>query len=287
MEQELIESQLTPLDKSWINRMGILDLANGREEITSFLDKQKNLGDDLLALQRAVKVWKTDEPVDVGESGTLYRFLRFLSWKQGLDKKFIKSGTLKDRKITDDPAIVDWPLEKLLELDNRSSQWASASVLAGNKERIANPPFKLAVSYEAVEHWNECRDNDEPWQPRFDETILNQALAYVQLLKKEKAYFVPEQSEDFCFAYTFGFMTAEEGDEMWPNLRGNESDRTKEMQEVLLNAKEGKAIDSKDHRAVQAIVMWGKVNNKEVNILHPEVVNKSWPQFWDFIHKFS
>src|SRR3989344_4471163 len=83
-----------PLNKSWINRMGVLDMLHGYPEIHEFLSKQKDLGDDLLALKRAVDIWDTEMPIDVGESGTLYRILRFASWKLGLNKKFITRGTL-------------------------------------------------------------------------------------------------------------------------------------------------------------------------------------------------
>jgi len=55
------------------------------------------------------------------------------------------------------------------------------------------------------------------------------------------------------------------------------------MNEMLDRAKIGKEILSKDHRVIQAIAMWAKVNQKEIKILYPEVVNKSWPQFWDFL----
>ena len=78
-------------------------------------------------------------------------------------------------------------------------------------------------------------------------------------------------------------MTAEEGEKRWPALRGHESDRIIEIQNTLKYAQEGKDITSKDHRVVQAIAMWSKINNKNLNILHSEAVNKSWPQFWDFL----
>ena len=102
-----VDKKYIPLDKSWIIRMGILDIVNGCDDINIFLSKQKDLGDDLLALKRAVENWKSDEAIDIGESGTLYRFLKFASWKLGLNKKFIKQGTLADRKINDDSKIIN------------------------------------------------------------------------------------------------------------------------------------------------------------------------------------
>jgi hypothetical protein len=119
----LIENGFIPLDKSWIMRMGVLDLLHGHgEDTTKFLDSQQDLGDDLRVLRTAICTWNTNEPVDVGESGTLYRFLQFAAWKQRKEKIFIKRGSLRDRKICDDPNIVNYSLDDLLLLDNGTSQ---------------------------------------------------------------------------------------------------------------------------------------------------------------------
>ena len=287
MSKKLISSDYIPIDKSWIIRMGILDIINGYDDILYFLENQKKLGDDLIALKKVANIWTTNKPINVGESGTLFRLLKFISWKLDLNKKFIIRRTLKDRKITDDSNIINFSQKELLRLDNFTSQWATASVLLGDKERISNPPYKLKVTYEALNHWKKQRVKNKAWKPRLDKTILNQAQAYLKLLKGRKISFKSEQAEDFCFAYTFGFITTRQGEKKWPSLRGHESDRIKEMQKTLNNAKFGKVIKSKDHRVIQAIAMWGKVNNKKVKILYPNSVNKSWPQFWYFIKNFS
>lgn len=279
-----VDTKYIPLDKSWIIRMGILDMVNGYDDIQKFLEIQENLGDDLFALKRAAIDWKSDKPLDVGESGTLYRLLKFASWKLGLNKKFTTQGTLSSRKIADDPSMITLSQKELLTLDNNTSQWASASVLLGDAERLVSPPFKLKLTYEAVDQWKAQRKQGLSWLPRYDETILGQAEAYLKLLHGEKVLFMPQQAEDFCFAYVFGYITAEEGEKIWPALRGHESDRIVEVQETLKCAKEGKEITSKDHRVVQAIAMWGKINNKKLKLAHPSAVNKSWTQFWDFLN---
>ena len=278
-----IDKKYIPLDKSWIIRMGILDIVNGYDDIQKFLTTQEYLGDDLVALKRVAETWKSNQPVDVGESGTLYRLLKFASWKLGLNKTFITRGTLTQRNICDDSSIIHLSQTELLKLDNNTSQWASAAALLGNSERLSHPPFKLGVTYDAIDHWKIERVRGNVWLPRYDKTILVQAETYTQLLKGTKVEFIPEQAEDFCFAYTFGYMTAEEGEKRWPALRGHESDRIVEIQNTLKYAQEGKDITSKDHRVVQAIAMWSKINNKNLNVLHSEAVNKSWPQFWDFL----
>lgn len=274
-----------PLDKSWIIRMGALDLLNGRKDIDDFLNKQKNLGGDLLALKGAIESWGTDKPVDVGESATLYRILQFVSWKLNLNKKFVTHGTLTERvrNMTKDPNIMNMSLDELLALKEKTSQWATASVLCGSKERISSTPYKLQVSFDAVRHWNKQRQHGKIWEPRPDTTILRQINVFLAMMKGKKVPFLPAQAEDYCFAYTFGYMTREEGEVRWPNLRGHESNRFIEMERVLTRVKAGEEIDSKDHRVVQAIAMWGLVNDKEIKLVHPEVVSKSWPKFWDFL----
>ncbi|MFH1455129.1 MAG: hypothetical protein ABIF22_02310 [bacterium] len=233
MKDTLISKKYIPFDKSWIIRMGVLDIINNHNDIEKFLGKQKNLGDDLLALKNISKTWRTNKSLSVGESGTLLRIFRFASWKLNLNKKFIINGSLKNRKINNNSNIVNLPQKELLKLDNNTSQWATASVLLGDRKRLKNPPYKLKLTYEAVSHWKKQRQNNEPWVPRFDQTILNQAETYLQLLKGKKVKFYPEQAEDFCFAYTFDFITAEEGEKRWPSLRSHESDRIFEMKKVV------------------------------------------------------
>jgi len=275
------------LDKSWINRMGVLDIIHGYTDIQEFLAKQTNLSDDLLALKRASELWNTNSPIDVGESGTLYRLLQFASWKLNLNKKFIKQGTLQGRSITNDQIIVNLGLEELLKLDNQTSQWATASVLLGNEERISNPPHKLQQTFDAVDHWNKQRQVGLVWESKYDETIQKQAEAFLQLYTGSRPVFNPEHSEDYCFARVFGYMTKKEGEKMWSSLRGHETDRIEEMEKAIAQAEAGELIDSKDHRVVQAMTMWGMVNNKKLTFSHPEAVNKSWPQFWNFMKEIS
>ncbi|MEK7642938.1 MAG: hypothetical protein AAB372_00585 [Patescibacteria group bacterium] len=281
--EELNIKEYIPLDKSWMMRVGVLDIVNGYSDIEIFLEVQNNLSDDLEALLRAARAWHTDEAIDVGESGTLYRFLQFASWHFGFNKVFIKQGTLKDRPITNDAGIISYSLSKLLELDHGTSQWASAALLCGRDEVIKNSSFKLKLTYEAVSHWRERRAKGMTWELRYDETILRQAETFIALMRGEQPEFVPHQAEDYCFARAFGYITQKEGKERWPNLEGHESNRIEVMEVELENFEAGKPITSWDHRVVQALAMKGKVEKKEVQFEHPEAVTKSWPQFWGLL----
>ena len=265
-----------PLDKSWMIRMGVLDMLNGHRDIIDCLNTQEGLGDDMMALKKVAEEWNTNNDVDVGESGTLYRFVRFALWKQNSNRKIIKRGTLKNRNLCDDKEIVNWPLEELLKLDNGTSQWASASVLMGNKERMENPPYKLEVTYRAKEHWVFGRKSGSGWKVKYDDTIEKQAKAYIEYLKTGKIIFNACQPEDYCFARAFDLITAEEGEKRWPSLKGHETNRIDEMERALSMD----VVDSKDHRVVQALVMKYKGN---IEVIHRDAVNKTWPEFWEFI----
>lgn len=282
METIFIKNYI-PLDKSWIIRIGVLDLLNEKKDILKFLKKQRELPDDLQTLKKILIDWKSNKPINVGESGTLYRFLKFISWKFNLNKKFILRGTLKKRKIANDKKIINYSLKKLLKLDNGTSQWASASVLCGNKEIINNPPFKLKLTYEAVKCWNKKRGN-KCWLSRFDKTIFTQASIFLKTLHGKNPNFTPRQAEDYCFARAFGYITKEYGKSEWPSLLSHESNRVKEIEKMLKYMRTGKSIDSKDHRVIQAIAMLQKINGKKIKIKYPLSVNKSWPQFWRFLN---
>ncbi|VVB78961.1 Uncharacterised protein [uncultured archaeon] len=277
---KLIENGYIPYDKSWIIRMGFLDLIYGYNDCIDFLkENYESLSDDLKSLHDVSIQWRSNLSLDVGESGTLYRFFKFASWKLKEEREFILRGTLKDRSICDNPEIVNFSLEKLLSLDNNTSQFASASVLMGNSERIINPPYKLQLTYDAIDHWKNSRLLGKKWEVRYDNTIFSQALAYLGFLKTGKIDFVPEQAEDYCFARAFGIMTQFEGEKKWPSLIGHESNRILEMEKCLLQNE----VSSKDHRVVQSIAL----RNKDANFLYPNCVNKSWPQFWAFLEKSS
>ena len=153
-----------PLDKSWMIRVGMLDLVHGKFDIIDYLRQQKDLSNDLMALKRVAENWRDENAIlDVGESATLLRFVKFILWKEDKKKAIVTKGTLVNREICDNPEIVDWSLEDLLKLDNGTSQWASASVLMGNQEEVENPPMKLRLTHSVVKHWNEMRKKGRCW----------------------------------------------------------------------------------------------------------------------------
>ena len=91
-----------PLDKSWIIRGGILDLVNNYKDIKNFLSRRQNLGDDLMALRDISIFWNNSyKKLNVGESGTLYRFVRFALWKQGIKGDIIEKEGFASKLFPD------------------------------------------------------------------------------------------------------------------------------------------------------------------------------------------
>lgn len=264
-------------------RLGVLDLLDDRKDTIQFLDEQETLSDDLTALAEASDAWRSDTPIPVGESGTLYRMLLFASWKLGVDKEFVTSGTLQNRQVTTEPSIVNLSQTDLLELDNGTSQWASAAALTGDPEQLDDAPHKLKVTYDAIDHWQKHRQAGQMWLPRRDMTIARQADTFQKLINGEPPTFVPTQPEDYCFAVELGYMRPAEGQRRWPSLRGHESDRPKELAIAQDQAAAGEVVTSRDHRIVQAIAMWSRLMDREVEFERPDAVNKSWPEFWRFL----
>lgn len=284
---KLVNSYLSfiPLDKSWVTRMGTLDIINGFTSIEEKLSNCTSVSDDLLALVTTSRNWRNGEALHVGESATLYRILQFASWKFNLNKQFTKEGSLLERGIIDDPQIVNFSQEELLKLDNGTTQWATASVICGDIDRLVNAPSKLIETYKAVEEWYRCKSKGVEWAIQYDKTILGQAECFLSILYGNKTDFIPLCSDDYCFARAFDFITSENGLEQWPSLMGHETDRIKEMEESINEAFCDEIINTFDHRVIQAIALWGKVNNKNVTFKYPNKVAKSWPDFWNFLNE--
>jgi len=272
-----------PQDKSWLTRVGVLDIIHGYTDIESFVEKQQDNNEDVLAIRNASQDWRNNRKVHVGESATLYRLLKFASWKGNLHKFFIKEGSLNNRKIMNDRKIVSFTQRELLKLDSETTQWATAAVICGNNERLSNPPLKLKETYDAVEHWHTQRKKGLSWNPKYDVTIERQALTFLKLLELQDVDYKPLCSDDYCFARVFDFINKENGAKLWPSLIGHETNRIEEMEEAITEAEEINQVSSKDHRVIQALAMWGLVKNKKLTFKTPSGVNKSWPQFWGFL----
>jgi len=279
----LIEKGLIPLSKYWSMRLGFLDILNNTSYFIPLIENHKDImGDDLKVLIRISKEWTTSNTHNMGEAGALFRLLQFTSWKFNLTKLFFKEKTLSDRDICNNPKIVTWPLTKLVTLDNNTPQWASASILTGNKEKVPDDYF-LNLSKEALDHYNQVKSINSICEVRLDETILLQAQAFINLLKG-KSNFQPKHQDDYCFARAFNLISKKAGEKRWPDLKGHESNRLEEMEKQLSNFSNGAVIDSSDHRVVQSIALLGLLKKQKLSFSFPDCVSKSWPQFGEFLN---
>ncbi|MBP7708590.1 hypothetical protein KA107_02800 [Candidatus Pacearchaeota archaeon] len=294
-----------PLDKSWIIRLGFLDLIRGFiEDISKFLDSQpqNELGTDLKSLREVARGWQHRYalPLDVGESGTIYRGVQFYRWLNNILHEPIKSKTLIERSekyITNNPLIVTWTPEQLRELDHKTSQWATMQYLFEHpsRRRKSKPladrgekteedvDFKLRVTYDAVDHWEKQRAKGEVWVPRTDPTLWDQSVAFVEGLLTGKVNYVGQQPEDCCFELAFGLTSVEEARRRYPSVEGHETSRFDEMQKVIAEVDSGKPICSKDHRVVQAMIERQLVKGIPVKVADWSMTSKTWPEFEKFI----
>lgn len=280
-----------PLSKSRAIRIMFLERVNGRTDTANELfelNKTSQQPDDIIAMINACRVWENSPHISTGESGTAFRFLRFFGWKTDCRKSICRSGTANNRPIHMNREIVDWPIHRLLTLDNGTSQWASAATLCGDPTRIENPPYHLAMTYQVIDEWRDCVAQGRPFVIGPDETIKRQADAFVGLCRQQKVTFQARQPEDFPFAHVvMKNMTVQRASELWPSLAGHESNRLTSVSKAWEKWEARSEIDSGDHRVVQAVAM-GALKGSSANIIygstdHPEVVNKSWPEFWKFL----
>jgi hypothetical protein len=260
--------EFLPLDKSWYIRLCILSLQTDDDSVIKFLNSKESC-DDLKSTVNAVKNFH-QQIIDVGESATLLRFLKFYCWKNNIDKKFIVGPMLKKRKVCNDKDIINLSLEKLLKLDCGTSQWASASILMGNNEDIKTDNEKILMSKRAVKFWN----NREKIGIVIDKVIEKQAKYFLGY----DSTFEYSSAEDYCFARAFNLITKDGGSRLWPQLINHESNRLNEMEEQI----DKTYITSDDHRVIQALLLKAKLDNKIIKIKNRNAVNKSWPEFWKF-----
>lgn len=298
-----LEELLPPLSKSWMMRLGILDMKAGSSNTLHTLDEiaqTTDLGDDLVALQRVSRQWLYKQPLEVGESGTLYRYTRFLDWteadtaeRQVKKRKFVRSGTLKNRSITTDASIIHLPLGELAELDNGTTQWASAALLLQGRSEAEEKQFLASLSpqkrpmieltLEARACWTAARALGHGCVGHLkekDQTITRQAQAYyTRLVGGQNVTFTSVHSEDALFAVMNGDISVTEAEKAFPTLRTHETDRIAELERVMASP----VIDTADHRVAQAAVMnrHSPVWTKRSEI----AVAKTWPQFPQFANE--
>lgn len=271
MTNELVElGKYVPLDKSYVIRAAVLDLLDGRDDTRKYLAGLDLVSSDLQSVRRLEN--------RSTESATLYRFMTFAGWVHNDTSLFMnKLGTLRDRLITINSDIVNWSQEELLKLDDGTSQWASAAAICGDPWRLKDPPAKLQLTYDVIQHWKRRLLVFGP-----DPTIYRQMEAFDAFHQSGQITFDPQHSEDYCFARAFGVMTQQQGRERWPSLRGHESNRISGMEEALREMWDSRAIWSNDHRIVQALAMV----NGAARFENPGCVIKSWPLFWEYLDQY-
>lgn len=268
-----------PLSKSWAIRMLFLDMLYGSKtkyRVIRHFQKsgKKDLADDIRAARRCAESFISDQNIyDVGDSGTVCRFLTY--FLDGQKYKIRKGKQLARRKIDAPKKISKLPFSKLLSLG--TSQFASAALLKGAKP-IKNLPLKCELSVQARKLYFKGKGE---WIPKNDEIIIRQINHFL-----EGGNFKPLISEDYCYARAFGFITRDQGECRWPEMKNHECDRLEAMEKARENLSEKVDVFG-DHRVAMAVVLRQKFLGLPIRISDKKCVSKSWPQFWQWLKENS
>ena len=299
-EHPLVKAGYIPLDKSYIIRMVVLDMTHNKAADSIAFIKKHGLdvcGEDIYSAYETACAWNTGGPIPVGKAGTLLRLSRFASWYHKTPKVFIMDPELENRHPCNDPSIVDWPIERLKNVPgDPTGQWVSAALLIRGPEPVRNPDPKQRLTNESREHWYSRRVKGSKglmWEPRYDPTILRQAVAFLELLYTGQTEWTGTHSEDFGPAKAFErisgkqYITVEQETVWKPKLEKQESDRPLVIRQVLDAVDSHQPIVSNDHRMVYSAIMYGMLNYpgitlEELQIANPRAMNKSWPESLKF-----
>lgn len=282
MQEQL---KFIPLDKSHSLCLGAIDIIHGRgERFLREIDKwaysnNNNVPIDVRAACSCARVWNDPKSsIPVGNSKTLYCLLKFAMWLKNDQRMCLVGDDLFSRETCRDPSVTKWDQKKLMTLEGGSPQWASASVISGDKEKIYDAPYHLSLTYRAIHQWNTGK-----YALQLDKPILGQSRAFQDLLKSRSTSWEPETPEDYCFARSFDKISLSSGRQKWPFLMCKASNRILQMETAMSEYNQGKTISSYDHRIVQAIAMKSLFDSKSISFSNPTVVDKSWPSFWEFL----
>jgi len=275
----------TPPDKSKANRRLFLDAMNRKDDtikvVGRMIAKREQLGKDIVAGYLSAGNWNSGEPMNVLESGSVYRYYRFAAWKLGQDRKFVKTGTLVDRKICDDPNIVNYSLKELGKVDKRTSQWQSAAAMMGNIEYLENPPYKFQVTKQVIKDWTLHQNAQEKfgrkirWDLEKDDTILELEKSFLNMIRTGNFVMEPRDSERFCYLNILGDMTPEEGKKRWSSLEGHEENRIIESEKAKRQVIAGERPTSMDHRIQQACGLLQIYRGQKLDV-NMRVIDKTW-----------
>lgn len=282
--RELIRLRLGPIDKTDLIDKGMLDLVHGRAQDTIDLVNsypREKIGDDIYYLGVSLQDLLDGRPLHINESAKLKRSYKMYGWKTGAKIEFIEEGSLKNRKICDNPEIANWSQRELLNIPrDETTQFASMAVIMGDRERLLDAPYKLKVAYDAVDHWEKRRAMNLMWVPMYDQTILSELVSNIEKLKYGKTNFRYVHSENYMRARCLGIMGPKDAEK---KLQNQESPRIDETEKMIEEVYSGKEITSKDHRVVFNGVFLQLENGMEVKVRYKSAVNKTFPQFWKYV----
>lgn len=266
-----------PLDKSWIKCITVLEMQEGygsdgavRNFLNSYPDNE--MSDDVKACRDVLNALHNKSNVFPVRN---FRSLAVaLTCLKSIDRNNILLGSqLRRRKL----------------IDENSSQLKSAKMLTGKKEQVLadypnihDMPYHVYMAYEA-----ETFRYDKTTIYREDRTLTKQFAYFINKLQDKDTKLEVNSAEDVPLAYMFGEIELSEIKSTYPQMVNHESNRIDELNAVTRTPGASQIMYTDDHRIVMACEMFGIVNDSQYKFMHPECVNKSFPNFFKYIKEIT
>lgn len=269
-----------PLDKNWIKNFTIMEMKYGGHQVQDFLNEfpDDEMPDDVKACRDTRNAWKVYDYLPVRN---------FRSFAVAVDM-LIQQSQYRHYKI-----LMGSQLRNRVLYDKNSSQRISATILTMNDSALEDrllqnknlfelsPHLRNAITIKKMFADKDTRNRVKLMIYKEDETIKKQFNYFITKLCGENFRLKVDSAEDVPLAVAMGEMTLEDAEEQYPQLRHHETDRIKELKSAF----KGQYNETNDHRIMMARAMKDVIDEKHyyLDVIKPEVVNKSFPKFWDMI----
>lgn len=251
-----------PLDKKKLRFCSHLEVINQTSRIERFLmDNWHMLNDDGKFIYISL-VNRYNYRIPVGDYGGLYEGLKYLYGSHlGIEKQFILGRQLQGRP----------------EIDGTSSKLQSTKVLLGDAHTGFENYF-VDLADEVRVAWNKNKIT-----LKYLRTPDANILTVMKFVLDGKD-FSATNSE---LAVSKAILDEKSTNKIIlenPQFKAHEEDRTKTILRTLKEYHDNKVITTTDHRQAWSVVCKGYLEDRKVELKHPQVITKSFPNFWEIFN---
>lgn len=281
-----IDSGLLPIDSWEVMCLLLLDVVNNVKRAPEQLFKLSTKPDRVVATLTALSGWRKGNDVLVRNDMQLFQMLKFVAWRLGIEKKFVREGTLRNIVSLEDPSFADLGIMDLLEVDH-SGVFASAATICGDRISRSDMPLLMPPYLERTAHavylWHQAEKYRQPWGIPIDLSAVRQLKAMVSLIRGEGVVFEPECPRDFFFGKIFGRVTLDDALERWPDFALSFKERIKLFDAQVAKYSNQKIIESPYGPEMRAMVMHSKTRRSRCLVDNRCVATHDWPDFWEAV----